>query len=513
MKHYDTIVIGGGHNGLVCATYLARNGQSVLVLEASDQAGGLAAPREFHPGYQVSVAHSLSHFSAKVARELDLTGHGCTFGAPLSLTGLNPLGDHVVVQGDDVSGVGEKDRAAFKDYRKLMKRFAGVMKPAWLKTMPRLGKNSLAEVLTFGKLGLGLRRLGKADMGEFMRVAFLPARDLVVENFENEILQATLSWDGLIGSKAAPRSPNNTVFAMWLRMSGEHDGDHVLPNGGMKTLVNALLAAAKASGAEVRTASRVQRILVESDTNGLATKGVELADGTQITADRVVSGTDPQRTFLDLVGARYLEIEFTNRINRLRCHGYVAKLHLALSDIPKFKGIDRPDGRMIIAPDLDAIEFAYDDAKYGESSENPVMEILVPSLQDTSQAPDGKHVLSAHIMYVPYERKDGWTDAARDALCDRAIDTIEKYAPGLRDLVIHKEILTPLDLERTHNVTGGHWHHTEFALDQILMMRPTYEAAQYSTPISGLYVCGAGSHPGGGLMGAAGHNAAHEILK
>lgn len=513
MTHYETIIIGAGHNGLVCAAYLARGGQSVLVLEASDQPGGLAATHEFHPGFQVSVAHSLSHFSTKVARDLGLAKHGCTFGETLKLTGLNDAGEHVVVRGDSVSGVSDEDIQSYKDYRQLMIRFAGVMKPAWLETMPRLAKMSLSEMLTFGKLGLGLRRLGKEDMGEFLRVAFLPARDLMVENFENDLLQAILSWDGLIGSKAAPRSPNNTVFNMMMRMSGAQDGDHVLPIGGMKALIGALQSSAEAASAEVRTSTKVKRILIQASEKGLSANGVELADGSEITANRVVSGTDPQRTFLDLVGARNLEIEFTNRIRRLRCHGLVAKLHLALSDLPKFKGIERPDGRMIIAPELDAIEFAYDDAKYGEASENLVMEILVPSVQDASLAPDGKHVLSAHIMYVPYDKNGGWTDEARAALCDRAIGTIEKYAPGIRAQILHEELLTPYDLEQSHNVTGGHWHHTEFALDQFLMMRPTYEAAQYATPISGLYLCSAGSHPGGGLMGAAGHNAAREILK
>ena len=230
-------------------------------------------------------------------------------------------------------------------------------------------------------------------------------------------------------------------------------------------------------------------------------------------ADRVVSAADPHTTCFDLVGGQNLEIECTNRTRRLRCDGYVAKLHLALDGLPAFDGLERPDGRMIIAPDMDSIEFAFDDAKYGESAGQPVMEIVIPSLQDASLAPNGQHVLSAHVMYVPYRLKGGWTDEAREALCERAIDTIARYAPGIRKQILHRDLLTPLDLERTCNVTGGHWHHTEFAMDQMLMMRPTYDAAQYSTPIPGLYLCGAGSHPGGGLMGGPGHNAAPGILK
>jgi len=257
----------------------------------------------------------------------------------------------------------------------------------------------------------------------------------------------------------------------------------------------------------------VDRILVEGSADGLAATGVLLANGDKLQADRVISATDPKRTFLNLVGAENLNIGFTNRIRRLRCDGFVAKLHLALKGAPEFSGLETASGRMIIAPELDAIEFAYDDAKYGECPQDPVMEVVVPSLHDDSLAPAGQHVLSAHVMYVPYALKGGWTDDARQAMLQRSIDTIEKYAPGIREQILHGELLTPADLEQRYHVTGGHWHHTEFAMDQLLMMRPTYEAAQYRTPIPGLYLCSAGCHPGGGLMGAAGHNAAREILR
>ncbi|MFQ5982149.1 MAG: phytoene desaturase family protein, partial [Woeseiaceae bacterium] len=252
---------------------------------------------------------------------------------------------------------------------------------------------------------------------------------------------------------------------------------------------------------------------IDGGTDGLVAKGVQLLNGEKIEADHVISATDPQRTFLGLVGVEHLNIGFTNRIRRLRCDGYVAKLHLALSELPEFDGLQRPDGRMIIAPDMDTIEYAFDDAKYGGCPANPVMEIVLPSVHDASLAPAGQHVLSAHVMYVPYRLKGGWTDAARDLICERAIDAIAQYAPRIRQQIIHREFLTPFDLEQNYRVTRGHWHHTEFAMDQMLMMRPTYEAAQYGTPIPGLFLCAAGCHPGGGIMGAAGHNAAREILR
>jgi len=514
VDRYDSIIIGAGHNGLVCAAYLAQGGQRVLVLEASAAPGGLAANREFHPGFHASVAHSISHFSQKVANDLRLASHGfAATTTTLPTVGLGIDDGPVILQGRNLGGVSAADADAYQEYSRLMHRLADVLKPFWLKTMPRIGAHSLADLMTFAHIGLNIRRIGKKDMREFLRVASLPARDLMDENFDSDILKAMLSWDGLIGAKLAPRSPNSAILAMLYRMTGESRGAHAIPAGGVNGLVTSLSAAATAAGAEIRCAARVDRILIDGSNDGLVAKGVRLVDGEKIEADHIISATDPKRTFLDLIGVEHLDIGFTNRIRRLRCDGYVAKLHLALNDLPNFEGLERADGRMIIAPNMDSIEFAFDDAKYGECPANPVMEIVIPSVHDTSLAPNGQHVLSAHVMYVPYRLKGGWTDAAREQICDRAIDAIAQYVPRIREQIVHKEFLTPADLEQQYQVTGGHWHHTEFALDQLLMMRPTYEAAQYSTPIPGLFLCSAGSHPGGDITGAAGHNAAREILR
>jgi phytoene dehydrogenase-like protein len=514
VDRYDSIIVGAGHNGLVCAAYLAKSGQRVLVLEASDAPGGLAANREFHPGFRASVAHSFSHFSGKITRDLNLKSHGFDASSkPLPNIGLSADQEHVTVHQGALSGTSSDDADAYQDYSRLMHRFADVLKPFWLKTMPRIGSTSLADLMTFAHVGLNIRRIGKKDMQEFLRIASLPARDLMDEYFGNDLLKATLSWDGLVGAKMAPRSPNSSVLAMLYRMAEESRGAHVIPVGGVNGLVAALSSAATTSGATIRYGATVGRILIESNSDGLVAKGVHLANGEEIEANHIISATDPQRTFLNLVGVEHLDIGFTNRIRRLRCDGYVAKLHLALNGLPEFMGLDQPDGRMIIAPDMDSIEFAFDDAKYGECPSNPVMEIVIPSTHDASLAPAGQHVLSAHVMYVPYELKGGWTDDARDQVCTRTIDTIAQYAPRIREQIIHKEFLTPADLERTCRVTGGHWHHTDFAMDQMLMMRPTYEAAQYTTPIPGLFLCSAGCHPAGDITGAAGHNAAREILR
>ena len=343
LEKYDNIVIGAGHNGLICATYLAKSGQSVLLLEASDNLGGLAATREFYSGYKVSVAHSLSHFSDVIAHELDLASHGFHVGSyPLDTIGLNLQGPPVILSNDTVVGVSEKDVKSYKSYLKDLKRFAKMLKPFWHKKMPRIGKNSISDIITFGHLGLNLRMLGRKDMGEFMRVATLPTRDLMDENFNSGLLKSVLSWDGLIGSKMAPRSPNATVLNMLYRMSGSRHGAHSLPSGGILNLINALKSSAVAADVQIQTGIKVRRIEIGSDNDVLEAKGVQLFDGRVISASRVISSADPKSTFLDMVGAKNLEIEFTNRINRLRCDGYVAKLHLALSGLPDFSGIDSP---------------------------------------------------------------------------------------------------------------------------------------------------------------------------
>lgn len=517
MDQYDSIIIGAGHNGLVCAAYLALNGKSVLVLEASAVPGGLAATREFHPGFKTSIAHTVSHLAPEIVDDLDLPAHGLKFATdPLTTIGLDAGGAHVHVGVDGVTGAGDADAASYSEYIGMMNRFAAALRPFWLKAMPRFGSKNIPDLMTFAHIGLKLRGLGKADMREIMRVIALPTRDLMDESFENELLKAVLSWDGLIGSKLAPRSPNSAVMAMLYRMAGgpqDQKGAHSIPVGGTNGVIDALVSAASSAGAEIRTDSPVQKILIDGDDSGLAANGVLLADGSTLQASTVISATDPQRTFFDLVGIENLEIEFTNRIRRLRCGGYVAKLHLALSALPEFTGLTRLDGRMIIAPRMDSIEFAFDDAKYGDCPQDPVIELVIPTLHDASLAPDGQHVLSAHVMYVPKDVKGGWSEEKRHEFEHRVIDTIATYAPKLRDYILHHELMTPTDLEREYQVTGGHWHHTEFAMDQLLMMRPTHGAAQYSTPIAGLFLCGAGCHPGGGIMGGPGHNAARAVIK
>ncbi|EED31453.1 putative oxidoreductase family protein [gamma proteobacterium NOR5-3] len=513
MSTYDTIVIGAGHNGLICATLLAKAGQRVLVLEASDSQGGLAASREFHPGFHASVAQSFYALPANLIKDLDLAKHGFELAdSCLHTIALSPDEAPIIIGDESVSGVSADDASAYQTYRRQLKTFSAALAPFWEKTMPGIGGNSLKELLTFAHMGLKLRMLGKDDMLEFLRVASLPMRDLVDEHFKSEALKAALCWDGIVGSKLAPRSPNQAVLTLLNRMAGAHAGQHSLPAGGVAAFVSALGAAAQAAGVEIRLGTAVKQVLIEGDEDGQRCRGVVLTSGETVNAAKVVSSADPKTTFLKLVGTPYLEIEFSNRIRRLRCDGFVAKLHLALKGRPQFTGVSTPDGRIILAPSMDAIEFAFDDAKYGDSSEHPVMEILIPSLHQPDLAPAGQHVLSAQVMYVPAHPEGGWTEERRQALREKLMAVLERYAPGIGELTLGMELLTPADLETQYHVSGGHWHHAEPAIDQLLMMRPTYEAAQYRTPIEGLYLCGAGAHPGGDLSGNPGRNAAREIL-
>jgi len=508
-KRHDAVIIGGGHNGLACAAYLAKAGRRVVVLEAAPQFGGLGATREFAPGFRASVAHTLPQLTRRLVADLELQRHGFRLArSSLPTVALAPGGRCICVADGKLLGAPAGDAAAYGNYRALLQKFAAALDPFWHKRPPMVGGGGVQDIKTLGQFGWKLRTLGRRDMREIMRMMFLPAQDLMDEYFEDPLLKAALSWDANLGSKMAPLSPNNAMLALLYRMSGDVGGDLPLPEGGVGGLLDALVSAAAEHGAELRPESQVSRVLVE----GRRACGVELANGERISAGLVVSSADPKTSFFKLLGARHLDVQFTHRINRLRTDGFVAKLHLALDGLPAFTGLDQPGGRMILAESMAAIENAFDQAKYGEFAEQLPMEVIVPSLHDATLAPEGKHVLSALVQYVPYRVTGGWS-SRRDALFRNAMETLERHAPAIRDQVVAAELLTPEDLETQFRVTGGHWHHAEFAIDTWWMNRPTYGASQYRTPVEGFYLCGAGSHPGGGIMGTAGSNAARAILE
>ncbi len=511
-----TIIIGAGHNGLVCAAYLANAGQEVLVLEAAAIVGGAAITREFTPGFKVSAcAHLLYLLDSGISRDLDLESNGLSFAAEdLSTISLAEDGNHLHIDSGGVSGAGisAADQEAMKEYRRLMGRFAKLIGKLNRRAVPRINPGEFSDLVGLGKLALSIRMLGRNDMQEFLRLAAINIYDVMEEYFEHPMLKGALALDAVLGTHLGTRS-NNSVFTSLHRTSGSMGGKAgsvCQPKGGMGSVTTALAAAAAKNGAEIRTDCPVKRILMDQD----RIAGVELENGEQISATCVVSNADPKTTFLKLLGARNIETGFVHKINNIRMRGNAAKLHLALKAAPGFTGLDAQQlgQRLLIAPDMNYIERAFNHAKYGEYSESPAMEITVPSVNDDSLAPAGQHVLSAVVQYAPLELKQGW-ESARDTFKDRLISLLEVYAPGIRGQIVHSELLTPVDIEREFRICGGHWHHGELALDQALMLRPVPGAAQYKTPVEGLYLCGAGSHPGGGVMGNAGRNAANAILR
>jgi phytoene dehydrogenase-like protein len=508
-EKYDAIVVGAGHNGLVCASLLAKAGKKVLVLEANDQVGGAAVSRSFAEGYTVSAcAHLLYQLQPQVKKDL-----GLKFDLAADRMGtiaLSTDGDHLRLNGDEVFGASDEDAASYKDFHRRMTRFADLLQTFLNKTPPRLAKDaSKSDMFTLARLGFDLRRLGKKEMQEFLRLIGMNIFDELEERFDNPLLKGALGLDAVLGTHLGPRSPN-TILTYLYRLAGSH-GTLSMPAGGMGTVSNALAQSARDNGATIRTGMRVTKIVIE---NGRAA-GVATESGESFSSRLVISNADPKSTIMDLVSARNVETGFTRRVHQIRSKGNAAKLHLALDGLPDFGGVDKREygDRFLIAPSHTYVERAFNFAKYGETSAQPVLEVTFLSFRDTTLAPTGKHVMSAIVQYAPYDLKDGWSDKTRDAFTEVAIDKLAEYAPDIRSRITASEMLTPADIEQQFNITGGHWHHGELTLDQFLFTRPVGGAAQYAMPLDGLYLCGAGAHPGGGVSGAAGRNAARNILK
>ncbi|HSN52615.1 MAG TPA: NAD(P)/FAD-dependent oxidoreductase [Woeseiaceae bacterium] len=505
---YDAIVIGAGHNGLVCSALLAKAGRRVLVLEANERVGGAAITREFADGYSVSAcAHLLYQLQPKVQKELGLS---TTFASEAMQTiALSQDGRHVRYASGKVSGVSDADVSSYRQFHRQMTRFAELLNTYLNTTPPRLGTSEFRDLATLARLGFDLRRLGRDEMQTFLRLVGINIHDEVTERFESPLLRGALSFDAVLGTHLGPRSPN-TIMTYLYRLAGGH-GRLSVPRGGMGSLAEDLARAARDAGATIRTGTPVRRIVVE---NGRAA-GVETAAGERFESFTIVSNVDPKRTIMELVGARHVETGFTRRIDNIRMRGNAAKLHLALDGLPAITGLAKAEfgERLVIAPDEHYVECAFNPAKYGESSPQPVVEMTFPSFRDAALAPTGRHVMSCVVQYAPCALKGGWTDAARQAFEKACIETIARYAPGIESRIKASELLTPADIEREFHITGGHWHHGELALDQFMFVRPVCGAAQYRMPLDGLYLCGAGAHPGGGVSGAAGRNAARFILR
>jgi phytoene dehydrogenase-like protein len=507
------IVIGAGHNGLVAAAYLAKAGLKVTVLEAAPQVGGAAVTREFVPGYKVSgVAHLLHGLHPTIARDLALTRHGLDLTAPRATTrSLLPGGRSFEADPASIAAISRADADAYPAVIARLTRMAEALAAYALRTPPRpdVMKMDWGGKLNLGKFAWGLRRLGRKDMLELTRILTMNVNDLASDYFESEAVRGLLCFDGVLGLALGPRSPS-TVFNLLYRLSGlgaSGQGGFLLPKGGMGGVAWVLAKAAQAAGVTIRTGAAVDHILIEND----AAAGAVLSTGEELRAPCVVSNADPQRTALQLIGPRNLDTMFVSRIRHMRMNGCAAKIHLALDSLPP--ALANAQGRIVVAPSPDDIERAYDCAKYGRVSDRPALEVAIPSLTDPSLAPAGKHVASIVAQYCPYKLRETSVNDARRQIGERSLAVLEEAAPGLKQRVTAMEVLTPHDLETQFGMTGGQWHHGEITLDQVLFLRPAGQAQDYRMPVPGVYLCGAGAHPGGNISGAPGYNAAREILK
>ncbi|HEY7737173.1 MAG TPA: NAD(P)/FAD-dependent oxidoreductase [Candidatus Limnocylindrales bacterium] len=523
---WDAIVVGAGHNALVAAAYLARGGLRTLVLERRDRVGGAADTSELAPGVRVpTLADTVGRLRPSVARDLDLRGHGLHFVAPdIRVFAPQPDGRAVALWSDvgqTVHGLGrwsEHDAARYADFDRLVRSLARFVADLGATTPPDIRSPRLGDALAALRLGRTYRGLGRGDSRTLARVLPMAVADFVAEAFETDALRATVAWRGVRHSFLGPWSAGST--AVLLADSAGNDGgaagQTVYALGGPGALSEALASAARQAGAELRCGAQVVAVTTR---DGGAT-GVALSSGEELAAPVVVSGLDPKRTLLDLVDPVVLGPTLGWRASNYRTPGVAAKVNLVVRKMPRFPAVEEGwegilKGRILVAPGIDAIERAFDAAKYGRLSETPIVEATIPSLVDPSLvegAKRGTHVVSALVQYAPYELREGTWDARRDEVAERALAVLEGVAPGISKLVTTRQVLTPLDLERDYGLSGGHPLHGEMALDQFFLWRPLLGHARYRMPVEGLYLAGAGAHPGGGITGGPGQNAAREIL-
>lgn len=500
------VIIGAGHNGLTTAATLAKAGRRVVVLEARSVLGGVAAREEFHAGYASSgLLHDTSSVRTQVVRDLDLERHGLRWrDQPLDICAPQDQGDPIWIRNalgprSQVEGpLSNGDAEAFARLAALLQR----LRPLISRVLDRPAADPLGNPLPLLLDGLALRRLGNADMTELMRTAPMSLADWLRHHLSSERLRAALAVPALEGQFAGPWSAS-TAANLLLRIAG--DGREV--RGGPAALVDALAAAARSLGVEIRAKSPVERILVD----GGQVRGVRLAGGEEIACGTVAAACDPRHTFLQLVGEQLLPLQLASDIKNLRGRGTTAKVHLALSGPLEVPGAGAVEA-LRTGDTLDALERAFDAVKYRGFSSQPVLDVRVPSMSATGLCPDGHHVVSILVHYAAYDLDGGWTRDQRQALGDTVVRTLAAHCPTLPEQIIATEILTPADLEDRYGLVAGHIHHGEHAPDQLLFMRPTIQCWRYQTPIGGLYLCGSGSHPGGGITCMPGALAARAIL-
>jgi phytoene dehydrogenase-like protein len=521
-KRYDAIVIGGGHNGLVTAAYLAKAGKRVLVLEKRYLVGGASVTEEVYPGFKFSVfSYVVSLLRPEIIRDLNLPKHGLTI-LPLEST-LTPLpnGDYIYRDADhfrtlrDIARHSKRDAEAYEEYSRAMffmakavKYILGIIPPDPTSLHPE-------DLIGMAKMARHFLNLEDEHFYILLKLMTMSAADFVEEWFETDGLKATLSASGIIGTFLGIRSPG-TAYVLLHHYMGEIDGAFRawgFAKGGTGSIAEAIASAAREFGAEIRTNAPVTEVIVK---NGQAI-GVALEDGEEIYADVVASSLDPKMTFLKMVDPRELPTDLVDSIKKFNIRGSSGKVNLALDAAPDLRcmpGYGRHlAGAISISPSVEHMERAYDDAKYGRFSRRPYIDMIIPSMIDPDMAPPGKHVVSCFVQYAPYELKDGTWDEQREAFGDAVVDTLSEFIPNLKDIILYRQVLTPLDVERMIGISQGNIFHGELSLSQLFFLRPAPGYAKYRTPIRNYYQCGSGAHPGGGITGAPGRLAALEILK
>jgi phytoene dehydrogenase-like protein len=520
----DVVIIGGGHNGLVTAFYLAKAGYKPLVLERRAQPGGAAITEEFHPGFRCStLAHSAGPLRADIVRDMQLQKHGLNLIKPdVNVTSLSPDGRALIFYDDaekcaqEIGKFSQKDAARYPQFQASLGRMGKVIGKALALAPPNIDNPSSGDMWGMLNTGRAVRKLGRRDMYRLLRWGPMAVADLVAEYFETDLVRATVAARGIFGTFLGPWSAGSSLVLLIRAAADDHPGGSAwFAAGGMGAVTQAMAAAAQQAGAEIRSGVEVIEVRVK---DGVAS-GVVLSTGEEISAKAVVSNADPKRTLLKLVDPAHLSPDFVMKLQHYRMPGTVAKVNLALSGLPKFTALEGENhdralsGRIHIGPEIDYLERAFDESKYGNFSKQPYLEVAIPSLTNPSLAPEGKHVMSIYMQYAPFKLKGSDWEKQRVPLGDTVVKTLSQYAPNLPELILTHQIITPQDLEETYGLTGGHIFHGELALDQFFTMRPLLDWARYSTPIQSLYLCGSGTHPGAGLTGGSGANAAREILK
>jgi phytoene dehydrogenase-like protein len=534
---YDAIIIGGGHNGLVTAAYLAKAGKKVAVLERRGTLGGAAATEEIWPGFKINTgAMDAGLLRPEVIAELGLRQHGLEFiESEVTALAPQPDGRALALWRDprqtiaEIARFSQSDAAKFPAFTRLMTTLTGVLDQMMTLTPPSLEELKPGELIPWAKLGLKLKGLGPKDMMEFLRILPMTTNEFLDEWFESDALKGVLGAAGITGLMQGPQASGTAFVLLYHYLGAAASGGFKASRwvrGGMGQLSAALGRAARQHQADIFTGAEVAQILLvdNSETDEKQAVGVVMAGGEELRAKVVISNADPGRTFFGLVGAPNLDPHFVRRVKNIRYRGCVAKVNLALSGLPNFTpSLVPPDvgggwagylgGHILISPSLEYLEQAYDDAKYGRFSAQPYLDAVIPSLLDPTLAPAGQHTMSISMQYAPYRLREGTWAQHSQALTDKIIDTLAQYAPNLKGLIRHCQVITPLDWEREYGLTEGNINHGEMMLDQLLFMRPVAGYGQYRTPIEGLYLCGAGTHPGGGVTGAPGYDAAREVLR